>query len=61
MTTPNNDKKSNVVQELRNIRDEISKEIKDMTFEEERTYLDQLLANNRPPTPNPAFKKLGQT
>ncbi len=59
MTTPNSDRTSNVVQELRNIRDEISKEIKDMTFEEERAYLDQLLATNRPPAPNSALAIAG--
>lgn len=33
-----------VVKNLRKIRDEISIEIKDMTFEQERAYLDKLLA-----------------
>ena len=59
MTTPKSDTTSNVVQGLRNIRDEISREIKDMTFEEERAYLDQLLANNRPPAPNTALAIAG--
>ena len=36
MKTPNNDIASNMVREFRKIRDEISKEIRDMTFEEER-------------------------
>lgn len=33
-----------VVKNLRKIRDQISNEIKDMTFEEERAYLDKLLS-----------------
>ena len=33
----------NLVMDLRKIRDQISNEIKDMTFEEERAYLDKLL------------------
>ena len=33
-----------VVQHLRGIRDQLSREIKDMTFAQERAYLDQLLA-----------------
>lgn len=33
-----------MVQKLRSIRDQLSHEIKDMTFEQERAYLDQLLA-----------------
>ncbi len=36
--------KQGIVQNLRSIRDQISHEIKDMTFEQERAYLDQLLA-----------------
>ena len=34
-----------VVKNLRLIRDQISLEIKEMTFEQERAYLDQLLAD----------------
>ncbi|MEO6583861.1 MAG: hypothetical protein ABIO05_06030 [Ferruginibacter sp.] len=33
----------NMVRDLRTIRDQISNEIKDMNFEEERAYLDKLL------------------
>jgi hypothetical protein len=36
-----------VVQSMRKIRDEISNEIKDMTFAEERAYLDKLLKDGR--------------
>ena len=43
MTTQTYNAQQNVVKELRKIRDEISNEIKDMTFEEERAYLDELL------------------
>ena len=32
------------VRSLRSIREQLSHEIKDMTFEQERAYLDQLLA-----------------
>jgi len=35
-----------VVKNLRKIRDEINIEIKDMTFEQERAYLDKILANS---------------
>lgn len=38
-----------VVKDLRKIRDEISNEIKDMTFEQERAYLDKLLADKEKP------------
>jgi len=34
-----------MVKTMRQIRDEISNEIKDMTFEEEKAYLNQLLAS----------------
>jgi hypothetical protein len=37
----------NVVKDLRKIRDDISNEIKNMTFEEERAYLDNLLADSK--------------
>ena len=33
----------NMVKSMRKIRDEISNEIKDMTFEQERAFLDKLL------------------
>ena len=45
MTTQTYSVEKDVVKDLRKIRDEISSEIKDMTFEEERAYLDKLLAN----------------
>jgi len=45
MTTPNySAPQPSMVQKLRSIRDQLSHEIKDMTFEQERAYLDQLLA-----------------
>lgn len=44
MTTKTYDTQHNVVIELRKIRDQVSNEIKDMTFAEERAYLDKLLA-----------------
>ena len=36
--------KHGLVLEMRNIREQISREISDMTFAEERAYLDKLLA-----------------
>ena len=44
MTTQTYNTQEDVVKDLRKIRDQISCEIKDMTFEEERAYLDKLLA-----------------
>jgi hypothetical protein len=38
---------ANMVQSMRKIRDEISDEIKDMTFAEERAFLDKLLQGNK--------------
>ncbi len=43
MTTESNTIQG-LVQDMRVIRDQISNEIKDMTFEEERAYLDKLLS-----------------
>lgn len=45
MTTQTISTESDVVKNLRKIRDQISNEIKDMTFEEERGYLKKLLAD----------------
>ncbi len=50
MTTQTYNTQEDVVKELRKIRDEISKEIKDMTFEQERAYLDKLLSEKEKPT-----------
>ena len=36
-----------LVKDMRKIRDQISIEIKDMTFEEERVYLDKLLNKSK--------------
>lgn len=53
MTTQTfNTQPPDLLQELRNIRDQISNEIKDMTFEEERAYLDKLLAEKEKSAPN---------
>jgi hypothetical protein len=38
-----------VVKAMRQIRDEISYEIKEMTYEEEKAYLDKLLAGKGKP------------
>lgn len=45
MTIQTHNIEQDVVKNLRKIRDEISSEIKDMTFEQERAYLDKLLAD----------------
>jgi|GEM_PF-1666712 len=48
MTTQTSNNTSNgMVQAMRAIREEFSGEIKDMTFEEERAYLDKLLADKK--------------
>lgn len=44
MTTQTPNTQQGMVKDLRKIRDEISNEIKEMTFAEERAYLDKLLA-----------------
>jgi len=44
MTTQTNNIEKDVLKNLRKIRDEISSEINDMTFEQERVHLDKLLA-----------------
>lgn len=46
MTTKNHNTEQNLVKDLRKIRDQISLEIKDMTFKEERAYLDKFLGKN---------------
>ena len=43
MTTKTNKPDVNMVQSMRQIRDELSNEIKDMTFAEERAFLDRIL------------------
>lgn len=55
MTTQMHDTQQDVVKNLRKIRDEISSEIKDMTFEQERAYLDKLLADKAKSAPNNRF------
>lgn len=52
MTTQTYNTEQNVVKDLRKIGDLISNEIKDMSFEEERAYLDKLLADKGKPAPN---------
>ena len=48
MTTQTSNNTSNgMVQAMRAIREEFSGEIKDMTFEEERAYLDKLLSDKK--------------
>jgi hypothetical protein len=61
MTTP---KQPNVqegmVKTLRSIRDQINQEVKEMTFAEQRAYLDKLLAQKKP-TPSIALAQAGLT
>lgn len=57
MTTQTYNAQQDVVKELRKIRDQISSEIKDMTFEEERAYLDKLLAEKEK---SPHNRRLGK-
>ena len=52
MTTQTHNTEQDVVKNLRKIRDEINSEIKDMTFEQERAYLDKLLAEKEKSAPN---------
>jgi hypothetical protein len=49
MMTQAYNRQQDVVKDLRKIRDQISDEIKDMSFEEERVYLDKLLADKGKP------------
>lgn len=44
---------AHMVKTMRQIRDEINNEIKDMTFEEERAYLNKLLASRTKEKPAP--------
>ncbi len=59
MTTQPNNTQPDVVKDLRRIRDQISSEIKDMTFEEERKYLDKLLADKEPSSHNKSIAASG--
>jgi hypothetical protein len=52
MTKQTHNTQQDVVKDLRKIRDQISNEIKDMTFAEERAYLDKLLADKEKSAPN---------
>ncbi|MEO6232351.1 MAG: hypothetical protein ABJB11_24690 [Ferruginibacter sp.] len=57
MTTQTINTEPDVVKNLRKIRDQISSEIKDMTFEEERAYLDKLLADAEKSSPKANITK----
>jgi ribosomal protein S17E len=58
MITQTRSVQQDLVKNLRKIREQISNEIKDMTFEEERAYLDELLADRSKSVLN---KKPGKT
>jgi hypothetical protein len=59
MTIQTHNTQQNVVKDLRKIRDQISNEIKDMTFEQERAYLDKLLADKEKSAPNKSIAASG--
>ena len=46
--TKNTEKKFDAIKTMREIRDKISLEIMNMTYEQERAYLDKLLAKGEP-------------
>ncbi len=59
MTTQTHNTEQDVVKDLRKIRDQISNEIKEMTFTEERAYLDKLLADKEKSAPNMVLPEAG--
>ena len=59
MTTTTHNTQENLVKDLRKIRDRISNEIKDMTFEEERAYLDNMLADKEKSSHNKSIANSG--
>lgn len=59
MTTQTHNTQQGVVKDLIKIRDQISNEIKDMTFEQERAYLDKLLADKEKHAPNKSIALSG--
>lgn len=61
MTTQTYNTQQDVVKDLRKVRDQISSEIKDMSFEEERAYLDKLLADEKKSAPNMGLAQAGLT
>ncbi|TAE32873.1 MAG: hypothetical protein EAZ91_03110 [Cytophagales bacterium] len=50
--TNKTEKKFDAIKTMREIRDKISLEIMDMTYEQERTYLDKLLAKEQAESSN---------
>ena len=52
MTTQTLNTQNDLVKDLRAIRDQINNEIKDMTFAEERAYLDKLLTEKKKNVPD---------
>ncbi len=57
MKTKQVKKDFDAVKTMRSIRDKFSKEIMNMTFEEEKAYLKKLLANNTKKLPIPEIVK----
>lgn len=58
MTTQTINTQQDVVKNLRKIRDEISSKIKDMTFEEQRAYLDKILEEKHKSSHDKGFGKM---
>lgn len=58
MTTQTINTKQDVVKDLRKIREQISNEIKGMTFEQERAYLDKLLTDKEKSSHNKGLGKM---
>ncbi len=59
MTTKTYNTQENLVKDLRKIREQVSNDIKDMTFAEERAYLDKLLADKEKSSPNKSIAASG--
>lgn len=59
MTTQTLNTQQDLVKDLRKIRDQISNEIQGMTFEQERAYLDKLLAAKEKCAPNKSIPHSG--
>ena len=58
-TETQNNQQVGLVQDMRIIRDQISREIQGMTFEEERAYLDKLLSEKRTASAQHGIAKSG--
>jgi len=59
MTTKTLNTQQDLVKDLRKIRDQINTEIQNMTFEQERAYLDKLLTDKEKYAPNKSIANSG--